>query len=113
MRLSLERLEVANQGRQTYDLRVQREMVADCQFEGRLYGRFFDDDLLPLGLENEFRRVSQHFVNEDLFNGMANSLNHSFSVNQRRYLFYLLSLMSRERLRKTRRRRANGRGNWQ
>jgi hypothetical protein len=60
--------------------------------------------LLPLGLENEFRKLSAHF-GKDFFNGMANSFNDSFSLNQRRFLFYLLSLMNRESMRKSRRNR--------
>src|SRR5712692_5934857 len=60
IRLELRRLETRNEafeherGGLTYmmrwDVEVQREMVEDAQFEGRLYGHFYDDDLIPLGL---------------------------------------------------------------
>lgn len=30
-------------------------MIENAQAEGEIYRYFFDDDLLPLGLENEFR----------------------------------------------------------
>jgi hypothetical protein len=114
MRLKLRKLERRNEAFERehggllrdmlLDVRVQRHMIENAQAEGEIYRYFFDDDLLPLGLENEFRKLSAHF-GKDVFNGMANSLNHSFSLNQRRFLFYLLSLMNREAMRKSRRNR--------
>jgi hypothetical protein len=52
--------------------------------------------------------LSERFVGKDFFNGLATPLNHSFALNQRRYIFYLLSLMNREWMRKYRRSNAMG-----
>jgi hypothetical protein len=115
MRLKLRKLERRNEAFERehggllrdmlFDVRVQRHMIENAKAEGETYRYFFDDDLLPLGLENEFRTLSAHF-GKDFFYGMANSLNHGFSLNQRRFLFYLLSLMNRESMRNSRRNRA-------
>jgi len=116
IRLKLQKMErqaeqfIAERGGLTFgmqnDLRVQRAMVEHAQIEGQTYGGFYDDDLLPLGLENQFRTTSVHYVGKDLFNGISNDLNWSFSLNQRRYVYYLLSLMNREWMRKGRRQHA-------
>lgn len=86
-----------------WDLRVQRKMVEGAQVEGRKYGKLFDDDFFDTTLEYEFRFLSKKSTGKDLFFGLTGPLNYSFGVNQRKYLFYLLSLMSREILRKNRR----------
>ena len=78
-------------------------MAQGAQIEGRKYGKVFEDDLADTTLEYEFRFLSTQSTGKDLFFGLTNSLNYSFSVNQRRYVFYLLSLMSREIRRKKRR----------
>ena len=87
-----------------YPLAVQRKMIECAQAEGRMYGRLYDDDFGPLGFEHEWRMVSQHYVRKhDMFYGIANDLDWSFTLNQKRYVFYLLSLMNREWMRQHRR----------
>ena len=86
-----------------WQLDVQRAMVESAQMEGRRYGRFYDEDMNDLKLEHEWRALSERCVGKDLFYGIVNELNYSFSLNQRRYVFYLLSLISREWMRKNRR----------
>jgi hypothetical protein len=91
-----------------WELDVQRAMVESAQNEGRRYGRFYDEDLNDLKLEHEWRVLSEHSVGEDLFYGIVDALNASLDVNQRRYVFYLLSLVNREWLRSNRRSIAYG-----
>lgn len=91
-----------------WDLRVQRAMVEKAKHEGRKYGRFFDEEFTDTKLEYEWRWLCERATGKDFFFGLTNSLNYSFSLNQRRYIFYLLSLMSREVMRKHRRGSAMG-----
>ena len=91
-----------------FDLRVQAAMIDHAKIEGRRYGQFFEEDFTGTELEYEWRAISERAAGKDLFYGLTNSLNYSFSVNQRRFLFYLLSLMNRGSMRKNRRRIAMG-----
>jgi hypothetical protein len=83
-------------------------MVQSAQGEGRMYSQFYEEDLNDLKLEHEWRILSERYVGEDLFYGIVDALNLSLGVNQRRYIFYLLSLMNREWMRKNRRSLAYG-----
>lgn len=89
-----------------WELEVQQAMVESAQGEGRRYGNFYNEDLNDLKFEHEWRMLSEHTVGKDLFYGIVDALNHSLSLNQRRYIFYLLSLMNREWMRANRRRLA-------
>ena len=91
-----------------FDLRTQRQMAEDARWEGCRYGSLFDDDFIGTKLEDEFRFLSKQLTGCDLFFGLTSALNYSFSQNQRRFLFYLLSLMSRGIVRKHRRTRGMG-----
>ena len=86
-----------------FRLRVQTAMIEHAKLEGRRYGQFFAEDFTGTKLEHEWRSISERVAGKDLFYGLTNSLNYSFSMNQRRYLFYLLSLMNRGSMRKNRR----------
>jgi hypothetical protein len=87
------------------EIRIHRTMIDCVQGEGRKYGRLYDDDLQPLRFEHEWRLLADRFLHADqMFYGYANSLNYSFGVNQRRYIFYLLSLMNREYSQRNRKR---------
>jgi hypothetical protein len=113
IRLGLEKLEahaepfIRERGGIPHDLdwalRVQRAMADGCKTEGRVYGRLFDEDFNDTKLEHEFRFIGKRVTGKDLFFGISNALNYSLSLNQRRYVFYLLSLMSREYHRQHRR----------
>jgi hypothetical protein len=91
-----------------WELEVQEAMVQCAQGEGRMYGRFYDEDLNDLKFEHEWRILSGRCVGSDLFYGIVDALNSSLNVNQRRYIFYLLSLVNREWMRKNRRSIAYG-----
>jgi len=91
-----------------WEVDVQRAMVQSAQGEGKMYGRFYDEDLNDLKLEHEWRILSERYVGQDLFYGIVDALNASLGVNQRRYIFYLLSLLNREWMRKNRRSLAYG-----
>jgi hypothetical protein len=89
-----------------FDLKVARNMARSAQMEGIIYGDIHLQDIEPLKLENELSYLCERFVGKDFFYGDANILNQSFSLNQKRLLFYFLSLMNREYLRRHRRQRA-------
>ena len=82
--------------------RVAQAMEKDAKFEGQMYGQLWVDDITGLKLEHEFSSISEGFVREDLYNGFATLFNSWFTPNQKKILFYLLSLMSRANLRRTR-----------
>ena len=60
------------------------------------------DDIGGLELEPEFSFISKRFVKKDLYHGDANLFDWTFNANQKKVIFYLLSLMSREYLRRRR-----------
>jgi len=86
--------------------RVAVEMEKGAKIEGNRYGGVADRQVTGLDLEEEMSSLSKSFLGKDLYFGRANLLNESFSPNQRKVLFYLLSLVQREDLRRTRRRGA-------
>lgn len=92
----------------TWELDVQEAMMQSALAEGKIYGQFYDENLNDLKLEHEWRITSGRCVGKDLFYGIVDALNASFNVNQRRYIFYLLSLINREWMRKNRRSIAYG-----
>lgn len=78
----------------------QRWKVEDVKREGLRYGTL---SLTDTKLEEELDFLGQQItVGMDIFYGFTYSLNLAFCPNQRRYVFYLLSLMSREIRRKKR-----------
>ena len=85
-----------------FNLRVTAAMIENAKLEGRKYGHFFDEDFSGTKLEYEWRSISEKATGKDLFYGITSRLNYSFTINQRRYIFYLLSLMSRTSMRKNR-----------
>jgi hypothetical protein len=96
-----ERYGALNQ-RLKWALEFQQVKVRQAKREGLKYGRFFDETFTDTKLENEFRFISGKFTGKDLFYGLTGPLNSGFGLNQRRFIFYLLSLMSRQYLRKRR-----------
>ncbi len=89
-----------------FDYRAALAMEKDAKGEGKAYGRLYYADITGLDVEHEFSDISRRFVRKDLYHGDTNLFDWSFQPNQKRLLFYLLSLMSRARLRRTRQYRA-------
>jgi hypothetical protein len=89
-----------------FDYRVALEMEKDAKIEGQTYGEIATRTIYGLELETEMSFLSKQFLKKDLYYGEANLFDWSFSPDQKKVLFYLLSLMIREQLRKTRRFRA-------
>ena len=79
-------------------------MAEAAQTEGRIYG-FLAGDVTPLDLEHEFCFISEKFLKKDLYRHSVDLFT-CFSPVQRRLLKFILSRMSREYLRRNRRRRA-------
>lgn len=77
-----------------------------AQREGKSYDNIQEREITGLQLEWELSHVSKWFVKTDLFYGLASVLEHSFTADQRRLFFYLLSLMSRAHLRRGYKQRA-------
>jgi hypothetical protein len=80
-------------------------MQKSAKVEGQTYGEY-SADVTGLNLEQQFSYISRMFVHQDLYYGDASLFDWSFTPNQKRLLFYLLSLMSRAHLRRTRWHRA-------
>jgi hypothetical protein len=90
-----------------FDYRVALEMEKNAKLEGRAYGNIPARPISGLELEHELSLLSKKFVKKDLFYGTANLFDWSFTTNQKKIIFYVLSLMSRAWLRRTRRMRAS------
>jgi hypothetical protein len=87
--------------------RVEVEMEKDAKIEGNRYGGVAGRNVTGLDLEEEMSSLSRSFLGKkDLYFGRANLFDQSFSPNQRKVLYYLLSVMQRHYLRRTRRPRA-------
>lgn len=80
-------------------------MAEFAQAEGQKYGSIGRRDVSALDLEWEFRFLSREFVRRDLYDHAA-YLFESYTPIERKYLLYVVSRLSRERLRRERRRRA-------
>jgi len=70
------------------------------------YGNLHKRAISALDLEHELTDLSKKFLNKQMFYGDATSIGWALSLNQRMYVFYLLSLMQREYLRRNRHRMA-------
>jgi hypothetical protein len=81
---------------------MEKDAKAECEGYGEMYAANIDG----LNLEHQFSFISTKFVHQDLYHGDANLFDRSFTLNQKRLLSYLLSLMSRAYLRRTRWHRA-------
>jgi len=68
-----------------------------CKLEGDLYGKI--DSKSQLDLEHELDKLSRWYVHKRLFSHDASWLGSVIPPQQRRVLFYLLSLMNREYMR--------------
>jgi hypothetical protein len=81
-------------------------MAEAAQSEGRVYGDAHREHVTSLKLEKEFGFISKHLLKKDVYRH-GDYLFDSFTAAQKRQLFYIVSLMSREYLRKNRRKIAS------
>jgi hypothetical protein len=83
-------------------------MVHLAKMEGSAYGDLHRKDVTGLDLEHQFCLMSKSLVRKDLYFGDANLFDWSFSPDQKRLIYYLLSKVMRQRQRRARRGRAMG-----
>jgi len=74
---------------------VRSRMEESAKVDGLVYGPVCARDITGLDLEQEFSFISQELVRQNLYYDDANLFDWSFTQNQKRLIFYLLSLMSR------------------
>jgi hypothetical protein len=82
--------------------KIAIRMAESAQSEGRMYGSISRDEITNLRLEHEFNLISKRLLKRDLYRNKA-CLFECFTACEKRYVFYIISLMSREILRKNRR----------
>lgn len=79
-------------------------MVYLAKAEGSTYGNIHKKNVLGSNLELQFSQLSKALIKKDLYGGnAANLFDWSFSPDQKRLLYYLLSKVIRHRERKARR----------
>jgi hypothetical protein len=86
-----------------YKVALRKAQLARC--EGSRYGNIHKKDISALDLEHELDDLSKLFVKKKSFYD-ATSIGWALPPTQRMYVFYLLSLIKREYLRRNRRRLA-------
>jgi hypothetical protein len=86
-----------------FELRVAERMEEAAKNEGQTYGELHDADINGRQLADEFSYISRELVCSELYRFMDTVFDRGFTRDQRRLLFYLLSLTSRAHLRRTRR----------
>jgi len=85
-----------------YKIALRKSQLA--RTEGTLYGNLHKRAISALDLEHELTDLAKKFVNKRLFYGDATSIGWALPLNQRTYVFYLVSLLQREYLRHRRHR---------
>jgi hypothetical protein len=78
-------------------------MVQLAKMEGSAYGDIHTRDVSGTDLETQFSLLSKAFIKKDLYDGEANLFDWSFSLDQKRLIYYLISKLMRERRRRARR----------
>jgi len=79
-------------------------MVYLAKAEGANYGNIHKKNVAGSNLELQFSQVSKALIRKDLYDGnTANVFDWSFSPDQKRLIFYLLSRVIRHRERSARR----------
>ena len=92
-----------------FRLKTARKMVYLAKAEGSTYGNIHKKNVLGSNLELQFSQLSKALIKKDLYDGnAANLFDWSFSPDQKRLIYYLLSKLMRERSRRARRGRAMG-----
>jgi hypothetical protein len=107
IRLSKKIEECSETGREVpselpFSYRAYLAMERSAKSEGRVYGRLYADEITGDRLAHEFSFISESLVHQDLYRGDATLFNWSFTPSQKRLLLYLLSLLRRAHLRRTR-----------
>lgn len=87
-----------------YKVTLRKAQLARC--EGSRYGNIHKKDISALDLERELDELSKRFLNKKIFYGDATSIGWGLPSPQRMYVFYLLSLIMRQYLRRNRGRMA-------
>ncbi len=90
-----------------FDLKTAREMARLAKDEGVVYGDIHKQNVTGVQLEYAFSALSKAFVKEDLYYQEANLFDWSFSLDQRRLIYYLLSKVLRKHSRRHRRQHAS------
>lgn len=91
-----------------FHLKSAKKMIHLAKMEGSAYGDIHRKDVTGLDLEHQFSLLSKALIRKDLFYGEANLFDWCFSLDQKRLIYYLISKLKRERLRRARRGRAKG-----
>ena len=86
-----------------------REMERLAKDEGTAYGTIHKQEVDGIQLEFAFSRLSKAFIKQDLYHHSANLFDWSFSQDQRRLIYYLLSKVLRKHSRRHRRSKASSR----
>ncbi len=87
-----------------FRLRTARKKVYLAKAEGSNYGNIHKKNILGLDIERQLSQLSEALVKKDLYDGnAANAFDWSFSPDQKRLIYYLLSKLIRHRGRKARR----------
>jgi hypothetical protein len=89
-----------------FRLKTARKMVNLAKMEGSRYGNLDRKNVTGVDLEHQFSLLSKSLVREDLYFGLANLFDWSFSPDQKRLIYYLISKVMREQSRRSRRGRA-------
>ncbi|MGD0125283.1 MAG: hypothetical protein ABSF46_07995 [Terriglobia bacterium] len=77
-------------------------MAEEAQWEGRKYGSLYNDDITSLDVQRELSFISKRFLKKDLYENCV-YLFDCYNLSQKRNLLHILSMMSREYLRRKRR----------
>lgn len=86
-----------------FRLKSAKKMVQLAKMEGSAYGDIHTKDVTGLDIEHQFSSLSEALTKKDLYFGTTNVFDRSFSPDQKRLIYYLLSKLWRERLRRSRR----------
>jgi hypothetical protein len=78
-------------------------MVQLAKMEGSAYDDIHTKDVTGLDIEHQFSSLSEALIKKDLYFGTTNVFDRSFSPDQKRLIYYLLSKLWRGRLRRSRR----------
>lgn len=97
-------LRKAERGNNYQDHKIALRKAQLARAEGIQYGDIHRKDISALDLEHELHDLSKRYVNKRLSCVNATSIGWALPPTQRIYVFYLISLLQREYLRKHRHR---------
>ena len=91
-----------------FELKTVRQAIVNAKKEGTRYGKLGEREIDGSILEKELKFLSEIVAGKNLYHADANLFNECLSLPQRRFVLYILSEMSRVRLKKSRKSRAQG-----